>query len=148
MITPQTAVKVTIISALTVMGALIAGTWGAANAFKSKADAAEMKEAWGQIGVKASQADVAALDRRIWMAETEAKLAAQRQEYILQDVKKANEKLDFLITNLITGTRKGGEASANPGSGSGRPGDSGPGTKNSPTPDSISPSGPNPLSGQ
>jgi hypothetical protein len=149
MITPQTAVKVTIISALTVMGALIAGTWGAANAFKSKTDAAEMKEAWGQIGIKANQVDVAALDRRIWLAETEAKLAAQRQEWLLQDIKKANEKLDFLITELITSRRKGGEGSANSGSsGSTRPGE-GSGTKSSPTPDSISSSpGPNPLSGQ
>lgn len=109
-----------------------------------KADKAEVQQVRDRMYTKADQAEVSDLTRRVWLAETDLKLAAQQQQYILQDLKKANEKLDLLINTLIN--RRGGEASANTGgSATSRPGESA-GTRSSDS--GSSPVGPNPLSGQ
>jgi hypothetical protein len=113
-----------------------------------KADKSEVQSLKEAVWNKASEQEVSDLTRRVWMAETEAKLSAQRQEWLLQDLKKANEKLDFLINELITSRRKGGEPSANTGgSGSSRPGE-GPAARSQPTPGNIPSTGPNPLGNQ
>lgn len=152
MITPTTAVKVTVALAITILTSVITGTWWTANAFGEKADRSELKEAWGRIGTKADQQEVTDLTNRAWKSEREMALAVQRQEVAIEEIKKANKKLDDLMYELVTRPRRTGDASINPGgsvgSGSVRPGEGvSPGSKSRPDPSSAPSAGPNPLGG-
>ena len=109
-----------------------------------KADKSETEVIRERMWSKANQSDVDDLNKRHWLSEIESARASERYKAIENQLATANKRLEFLIENLVTG-KKGGEASANQGSRTRLPGESGPGERSSPN---TSPVGPNPLSDQ
>jgi hypothetical protein len=55
---------------------------------------------WSEVSEKAERKEVETLAARVSEAETAIKLSNQNQAWILQDVKKANEKLDYIIMEM------------------------------------------------
>lgn len=112
-----------------------------------KANVGEVDDVKATLSVKADRSELKTVDDRLRAEETSHAVANKNTEWILQDVKKANEKLDRLLETLIANRRRNGESGANDGNSPGLPGkDSG---KPAPQPsfNGGNPVGPNPLNG-
>jgi septal ring factor EnvC (AmiA/AmiB activator) len=79
-LSPGTKATITL-SSLAAAGAFI---WAASAAFAGKADKAEISD----------------MDKRIYAAERAQVRAEEQSKWILEDIKKANEKLDKILTAL------------------------------------------------
>lgn len=119
-----------------------------------KANVGDVDKVKEVLPYKADRSELKTVDDRLRSEEVSHADVKRYAEWISQDVKKANDKLDKiderlqrLIETMLASRRRGGDAGANDGNSPGLPGkDSG---KPSPQPsiNGGNPVGPNPLNG-